>query len=420
MRLSRRLRNTRELARTGMLALLASVGGCGGSNGGSGASLPAPTPPPSPPAVVQKGERILEIQVNETADGEFVTSFNQALALGAQSQTFSVDWSAIDLGVDGDGEPIYDGGVGSELLALANACYPNSGTRISMMLRPITTLAKTVPPDLEDVPFDDPALIERFRQTLDHVFSLIPEIEITSLALGSEIDLYLSTPSLRDEFEVFYAAAAEHARSAYADMYPGKPPLLVTTEVTHKSLLEPTFITYYMELHQHSDTVGVSYYPLDNDRVQSPDRVGADFSDLVGRYGDRPLVFFQLGYPSGYFSADFYPELDRGEVVPALGSSEQLQADFVDAVFEAWDRHAEVVRLISFTWMNDKTAASVAETIANPAFGGGVEPSAGFVEFLRTLGLRSDDGVAKMAYRRLEQGAAARGWAGDGTTFSCD
>jgi len=125
-------------------------------------------------------------------------------------------------------------------------------------------------------------------------------------------------------------------------MYPGKPPLLVATEVTHKSLLEPTFIACYMELRQHSDSVGISYYPLDNDRVQSAGRVAAEFGDPVGRYGDRPLVFLQLGYPSGYFSADIDPELDRGEVVPALDSSEQLQADFVDAVFEAWDRYAEV------------------------------------------------------------------------------
>ena len=45
---------------------------------------------------------MLEVAINTTADGEFVPSFEDALALGVQSQTFSVDWNAIDLGSDGD------------------------------------------------------------------------------------------------------------------------------------------------------------------------------------------------------------------------------------------------------------------------------------------------------------------------------
>ena len=77
-------------------------------------------------------------------------------------------------------QPIYEGGVGSEFLAIANSCYPNSDTRVSMMLRPITTLAKRAPPGFEKLPFDDPAMIARFQQTLDHVFKLIPDITLTS------------------------------------------------------------------------------------------------------------------------------------------------------------------------------------------------------------------------------------------------
>jgi len=340
--------------------------------------------------------------------------------MGAESQTFSVDWNAIDLGSDGNGDPIFAGGEGSELLALANACYPNSNTRISMMLRPITTLAKMAPPGFENLPFDSPAMIERFEQTLDQVFGLIPDLEITSLAIGSEIDLYLTTASLRDEWAVFYAAVAGYARDRYQALYPAKAPLLVTTEVSHKAMLDPALISYYMDLHSHSDSIGISYYPLENSLVQSPDRVALDFSDLVAQYGTKPLIFFQLGYPSGYFDAGAYDKLARGDVMPSIGSSETMQGDFIDAVFEAWDSHGDTIRLISFTWMNDETEADVAQTIANPAFGGGVTPTPEFVEFLRTLGLRTESGAAKAAFTRLASAASARGWADGGESFGCN
>lgn len=317
--------------------------------------------------------------MNTTADGEFAASFNEALAMGAESQTFSVDWNAIDLGSDGNGDPIFAGGEGSELLALANACYPNSNTRISMMLRHITTLA-----------------------------------------IGSEIDLYLTTASLRDERAVFYAAVADYARDRYQALYPAKAPLLVTTEVSHKAMLDPALIGYYMDLHSHSDSIGISYYPLENGLVQSPDRVALDFGDLVAQYGTKPLIFFQLGYPSGYFDAGAYEELARGEVMPSIGSSETMQGNFIDTVFKAWDSHGDTIRLISFTWMNDETEADVAQTIANPAFGGGVTPTPEFVEFLRTLGLRTESGAAKAAFTRLASAASTRGWADGGESFGCN
>ncbi len=366
-----------------------------------------------------RGDRLLEIQVNTTADGDFVSSFEAALALGAQSQTFSVDWSAIDIGSDTHGDPVFEGGTGSELLTTANSCYPNSNTQVSMMLRPITTLVKSVPPGFENLPFDDPRMIARFRQTLDHVFDLIPDLMLTSLAIGSEIDFYLLDNARRQQYATFYADAANYAREAYAARYPQNTPLRVTTEVTHKALLDSTLREYYLQLHAHSDTIGVSYYPLEDNQVLSPDRVGADFADLVALYGSKPLVFFQLGYPSGYFDAAAYGELARGEVSPSMGSSDALQAQFIDTVFQAWDTHADSIDLISFTWLNDVTQEGVAETIANPAFGGGVPPTPGFVEFLRTLGLRTESGVSKLAFERLAANATLRGWEESNATLSC-
>lgn len=68
----------------------------------------------------------------------------------------------------------------------------------------------------------------------------------------------------------------------------------------------------------HSDTVGISYCPVDNDRVQSPDRVDADFSDLVGRYGDRPLVFFPSAILPAISRSIFIRSSTRKRAAPHL------------------------------------------------------------------------------------------------------
>ena len=239
------------------------------------------------------------------------------------------------------------------------------------------------------------------------------------MAIGSEIDLYLLNDTQRAQFAIFYAAVADYARATYRSLYPEKAPLRVTTEVRHAALLDPILSSYYLDLHSHSDTIGVSYYPLDNDQVLPPDRVATDFSDLVALYGDKPIVFFQLGYPSGYYDSAAYPELVRHEVIATIGSSDVIQAEFIEAVFSAWDTHIEHIALISFTWLNDETETNVQDIIADPAFGGGVPPSPGFVEFLRTLGLRTESGIPKPAFERLREAAAARGWEGKEATLTC-
>jgi len=70
--------------------------------------------------------------------------------------------------------------------------------------------------------------------------------------------------------------------------------------------------------------------------------------------------------------------------------------------------------------MHDETEADVAATIANPAFGGLNNPPPDFVEFLRTLGLRTDGAVDKPAWSRLASGASARGWSDTGMQFTCN
>lgn len=402
------------------IALIAAVSGCGGG-GGSAQPLP-PLPSPPPTTVVPKGDRVLEIQVSEPANGDFAGAFNLAQSVGMESASLSLDWNGVDIGTDNTvvpPAPIYANDPATDFLAIANGCYPNSGTKLSLMLRPITTLAKMAPPGFENMAFNDPAMIARFQQFIDHVFAKMPDLEITALAIGSEVDFYLLDINLQQEYLAFYEQVSSYARTSYSQLYPNKPPLTITVEVTHKALLDPGSSSFYQQLNTHSDAIGVSYYPLEGGLVQNPSIVAADFAAMIALYPGKNLHFFQLGYPSGYYSTAAYPEYAAGQVTPSINSSDTLQSQFVDAVFEAWDTHAARIDLIGFTWMHDETEADVAATIANPAFGGLQNPPPDYVEFLRTLGLRTEAATDKPAWTTLVGEAAARGWSDTGQTLSC-
>ena len=238
-----------------ILAIAACNGGGGNGNGSENT------------AAVPKGNRVLEIQSSEPADGDFAGAFNLAQTVGMESASLAQDWNDIDIGTDNSTvppSPIYADDPDTDFLTIANSCYPISNTKLSLLLRPIPTLTKMAPPGFENVPFDDPAMIERFKAFLDHAFSKIPDLEITALAIGSEVDLYLLTTDLQDEYLSFYEAVSEYARAAYTQLYPAKPLLNVAVEVTHKGLLDPGSRAYYQQLNTFSDVIGVSYYPLDN------------------------------------------------------------------------------------------------------------------------------------------------------------
>ena len=399
------------LASITLATLVTACGGGGG--GGSGGGL-APQP---------RGARVLEIQTSEPANGDFVGAFNLAQSIGMQSASLSLDWNAVDIGTDNSTvppSPIYANDPATDFLAIANGCYPNSGTRLSLMLRPITTLTRMVPPGFENVPWDDPAMIARFEAFLDYVFLKIPDLDLTALAIGSEVDLNLTDVITRGQYLGFYAAVADYARTTYAQLYPARPPLQVTVEVTHKGLLDPMTQAYYLQLNGFSDVIGVSYYPLAGGLVEDPSVVAQDFAALLAAYPNHNLHFFQLGYPSGYYTTAAYPEYAAGTVSPVINSSGTRQAEFIEAVFAAWDNYATRINLISFTWMHDETEADVAAITSNPAFGGLPNPPPDYVEFLRTLGLRTDAATDKPAWSALASETAARGWTDTGQQLTCN
>ena len=184
------------------------------------------------------------------------------------------------------------------------------------------------------------------------------------------------------EFTAFYAAIVDYVHARH----PGLP---IASEQTFKGITGPAR-DLIVALNTHSDRIGVSYYPLDEEgNVQDPAVVHQDMETLVSLYPGETIYFYQFGYPSSRF----------------LNSSEEKQSQFVAESFKAWDAHTDQVKLIDFTWLHDMSPADV-QAISN--YYGIADRK--FTEYIASLGLRTYDGKDKMSFRTLVAEAAARGW----------
>jgi hypothetical protein len=324
--------------------------------------------------VVPKGDRILGMDVSDTAEGEnYDTTFAIARELGVQDVGLSLDWRDIEIAPE-----TYD----TPWLEIANLYYPPYHTSVSLTIRPIHTNLKPVPADLVDITFDNPVMIERFNRLMDYVFSQIPDLQLSSLVIGSEFDIYLGTDEEQwRQWIAFCRATSEYIRSQ-------RPDLPVAFEATFNGIMGVA-AEAVQELNEFADIVGVSYYPLDNFSVQDPSVVEADFAALTAAYEGRTIYFYQLGYPSSEF----------------LGSSEARQAEFIRETFRAWDTHADQIALIDFTWLTDSSPQGVQEVEDYYGFGGEA-----FRAFIGSLGLRTFGGEPKAALLALEEEANWRGW----------
>ena len=328
--------------------------------------------------VVQEGNRILVIDVNEPEDGNYDAAMDMVKIAGAQAVNLTVFWDDIET-APGEYNP------DPNWLAVANAYYPAQNVQVSLVISVIDTTANRLPADLADKPFAAPAVIERGQRLLDYVFSQIPDLNLTSLSIGNEVDIYLGgDAALWQQYQTFYKAAAAYARSK-------QPGLDVGVKATYDGLVD--FASDHLTaINQSSDVIMMTYYPLKGDfTVEDPLVVPSAFKEITSKYPDRPIFIMEAGYPS---SSD-------------CDSSEAKQAEFIHQVFTAWDAHADQIQLISFTWLTDLHPSSVDEMenyygLSDHKFG----------EFLRTLGLRTypGSGVEKEAFTVLKTEAASRGW----------
>jgi hypothetical protein len=270
-------------------------------------------------------------------------------------------------------------------LDIANIYYPYFNVQVDLNIDPIETNILELPTDLVNYAFDDIVVINRFKILLDSVFHHIPNLQISSLVIGSEVDGYLGTDPVKwTQYTTFYREVATHAKSL-------RPGLNVACEAMYTGLTGSA-ATYLQALNSYSDYIGVSYYPInENFTVKPAAVVASDFSNVVGLYPAKPIFFYQLGYPSS----------------PLCNSSEDQQAKFIEQVFQSWDTYHENIKMIDFTWLHDWSA----ETVNYWSDYYGISDTA-FLGFLGSIGLRNweENGSDKQAFIELECQAKQRGY----------
>jgi len=331
----------------------------------------------SKPRYTSKGNRILFIKANMGSEGDYEALFNESLEAGNETQVLPQDWRDLETS-PGKFEPKVN------LLAIANAYYPARKIPIHITIRPVHTSQKVVPEDLVNKALDDPQTIERFKKLLDWIAAQVPNVKLTSLTIGSEVDIFMwGNPKLWESWTNFYAAVAPYARKKF-------PGTLISCETTHAAFIGSDLERVH-KLHQHSDAIGISYYPIKGklSGVKPPQAVHDDFEKIVSAIPKKPIIYYQIGYPSS----------------TALGSSLEKQAAFITETFSAWDTHADRILMLNFQWMHEAPDFGVDQYVEYYKY-----DTTAFRDFLGSLGLQSWTGEPKPSWKILKQEAKIRGF----------
>jgi len=325
---------------------------------------------------VPKGSRLIGIAVSESENKDVDGAMAVAKSAGLQVVSLKLDWDDVEK------KPgVFD----SPWPKVANLYYPSQNVQLSLRLSTLDTSRNRIPSDLRGKPFDDPAVIERFNQFLDYVLDQMPDVNLSELSIGNEVDGVLGGDAAKwGQYTRFFAATREHARQKRKGLKVGVS-IMFSGHMGKAARFAET-------IHQQADLVMVSYYPLTSAfKVRDPKGVHEDFDALCKQYPNRPISFLEAGYPSG----------------TRCDSSEAKQRQFVEELFAAWDKHADQIHCIMFTWLNDTSASAVKGFTkyygtSNPAF----------VDYLSTLGLRTfkGSGTDKLAFTALKQQSKVRGW----------
>ncbi len=268
-------------------------------------------------------------------------------------------------------------------LDIANIYYPAINVPVDLNIDPIETNVLELPTDIALLSFTDTIVINRFKTLLDSIFIHIPNLELSSLVIGSEIDAYLGTDSaLWAQYTSFYSIVSAYAKTL-------RPGLKVSCEATFPGLIGASS-EYIQLLNVYSDIIGVSYYPLNGDFTVKPTNIVAtDFSNIVRLYPYKPIYYYQLGYPSS----------------SQCNSSEIKQSEFISQVFQSWDTFANNIKMIDFTWLHDWSPDAV--NYWSSYYG---ISDTSFLAFIGSIGLKNWNGTDKQSYNELKCQAKQRGY----------
>jgi len=360
-----------------LVCVLLSLSACGGG-GSDGGSDDFPNVPPT------QGNRILGMDVKEVPSVTYAAAYGEAVALGVREVSVSLDWVGLEPTV---------GNYDDTLPGLIEAFYPTQSAYLTLVLRPLDTAGPRLPADLAGLPFDDPAVITAFENFLTHLYGQLSNMNSSGrlrwIHVGNEIDSDLGSDSVKwTQWQTFFSAAKTRIESLWG------AGIEVSSVVQFGGLKNPAVLARYNNLLPLLDAAAVTYYPLDNDLTMRPTtEVAADFSYIVNTIGGKQILLQECGYASSAVNL----------------SSEADQADFISAVFAAWDTHRARIDLIDFTWQYDVSEATADQWVIDYGMSG--QPNENeFKHYLWSLGLHNHDSTEKLAWQRLRNEMVARDW----------
>lgn len=342
---------------------------------------------PDDDAVVPRGTRVLALDVKEGDGYDYMTALGDALDLGVQDVKQSFDWDLLAEGLEPGGTNWVD---------ITSTVFTQVDCDVTLVLRPIDTVRHTYPDGIAADPLDGEAAVEAFATLLDAVHASLAGLraqgKVGAILIGNEIDGYLGSDAARwQQFGNFLAAARTHLESLD---WGARTPTIGAVIMAGGARDATIRALYVQHVLPHCDQATINYYALGAGfQMLEPAQVRTDLVELAGLFPDHTLRLQECGMSSG---AD-------------CGSSEVQQAEFVTAVFEAWDDLADRITQIDFAWQTDVSDAQASQWVSDYGMSGSPDADA-FYAYLRTLGLRRHDGTPKPAWDRLVTEAAARGW----------
>lgn len=299
------------------------------------------------------------------ADGEdFPAAVKVVKAAGANATSLSLFWD------DQETEPSVFAPK-DNWPTIANLYFPSTGLAYTLTFSVIDTVADRRPPDLRGLAWDDPLVISRFIAHVDAVLGKMPRVQFKSIAIGNEVDVFLTSPDDVAAYARFLTAVHEHL----ATTRPGVP---VAAKITFAGITgDPARLTPIL---QAGDAAFFTYYPLNPDfTLRAPTDATHDLDVMLDLAGGKPLWLLETGYPS------------NGCNVPEGG-----QEIFFNTLLAAVSRHKDAIALVSATYLTDLPETVVTGFSDYYGIGGDC-----FARYLGSLGLRQFDGTAKPALAAL-------------------
>jgi hypothetical protein len=268
-----------------------------------------------------------------------------------------------------------------EMMGLIQWAIPwakSLGMQVMLTIPTLDTTRRTMPDDLLTLPMDDPRVLARFDQLLADLIT--PEVATTLdyVSIGNEVDGYLGAhpeelPAFRSFTNHAYATLRQLGVTAPTCVTLMVPAVLADDTSVADTLLEPCSV------------VPLTYYPQDPGfQFRDPSTVPAELNRVLSAAGTKPIVFQEIGYASD----------------SANNGSEARQRAFLEAALTTLAFHRDRVLAVNINWYCD-IPRSEAESLAQDLYEYAPNDPGydAFVGFLASLGLKREDGTAKLAYQ---------------------